>query len=112
MLGNISAPPALASEFPTKHMTAASHASTSVNVTFSNVFFNGGAVDLSLGKHTQLNIVLSFGPGQRDVYTHQAGKVASTGVSRGWFYSAFLWILVLSLSFKIGGLVCSRSFMS
>ncbi|KAI3817607.1 hypothetical protein L1987_11403 [Smallanthus sonchifolius] len=112
MLGNISAPPALASEFPTKYMASASQASSSVNVTFSNVFFNGGAVDVSLGKHTQLNIVLSFGSGQSDINSHQAGKVVNSSASRGWLYSAFLWILMLSLSFKIGSLVCFRSFMS
>ncbi|KAL8228611.1 hypothetical protein R6Q59_001419 [Mikania micrantha] len=110
MLGNISAPPASASEFPTKYMASASQASSSVNVTFSHVFFNGGEVDLSVGnKNTQLNIILSFGSGQREVSSHQAGKVVS---SRGWLYCAFLWILVLSLSFKIGSMVCSRSFMS
>ncbi|KAK9064060.1 hypothetical protein SSX86_017932 [Deinandra increscens subsp. villosa] len=112
MLGNISAPPALASEFPTKYMASGSQVSSSVNVTFSNVFFNGGAVDLSLGKHTQVNIVLSFGTGHGDVNSHQPGKVVNSGVSRAWFYCAFIWILVLSLSFKIGGMVCSRSFMS
>ncbi|KAJ0764100.1 putative transcription factor NAM family [Helianthus annuus] len=113
MLGNISAPPALAAEFPTKYMASASQASSSVNVTFSNVFFNGGVVDLPLGKHAQLNIVLSFGStGQSDVNSHQAGKVVDSAVPRSWFYSAFLWILVLSFSFKIASLVCSRSFMS
>lgn len=119
MLGNISAPPAFASEFPTKYMASASQASSSVNVTsgmihIGNVSFNGGAVDLSLGKHTQLNIVLSFGLGQREVNSvklHQAGK-ANSLASRSWFYCAFVWILVISLSFKIGSMVCSRSFMS
>lgn len=119
MLGNISAPPAFASEFPTKYMASASQASSSVNVTsgmisIRNVSFNGGAVDLSLGKHTQLNIVLSFGLGQREINpanSLEAGK-ANPIASRSWFYCVFLWILVLSLSIKIGSLVCSRSFMS
>ncbi|PWA60367.1 NAC domain containing protein 2 [Artemisia annua] len=114
MLGNIAAPPAFASEFPTKYMAAASQPSSSGMIQFGNVSFNGGAVDLSLGKHTQVNIVLSFGLGQREVNSfnsHQAGKVNSSA-SRGWFYCAFIWILMLSLSFKIGSLVCPRAFMS
>ncbi|KAI3816166.1 hypothetical protein L1987_15856 [Smallanthus sonchifolius] len=52
------APPALASKFPTKYMASTALTSSSVNITFSNVFFNGGAVDLSSRRHTQLNIVL------------------------------------------------------
>lgn len=112
MLGNISAPPAFASEFPTKYMASGSQGQSSVNVTsgmihISNVSFGGGAMDLSLGKNTQLNIVVSFNMGQGD----NSGKVNSGG-SRSWYYCVFLWILVLSLSFKIGSLVCPRSFMS
>ncbi|XP_076928743.1 NAC domain-containing protein 78-like [Bidens hawaiensis] len=112
MLGNLSAPPALAAEFPTKYMTSASQASSAVNVTFSNVFFKEGVVDLPLGKHTQVNIVVSFGPGQRDISAYQSEKVVNAGAPRGWFYSSFLWISVLCFSFKIGSLVCSKSFMS
>ncbi|XP_071732949.1 NAC domain-containing protein 78-like [Rutidosis leptorrhynchoides] len=119
MLGNIPAPPAYASEFPTKYMASASRPSSSVNVAsgmihFGNVSFNGGAVDLSLGKHTQLNIVLSFGLGQREVSSATSDQIVKTisTASRSWFYCALMWILVLSLSFKIGSLVCSRSFMS
>ncbi|XP_071687636.1 NAC domain-containing protein 78-like [Rutidosis leptorrhynchoides] len=119
MLGNISAPPAFASEFPTKYIDSAFQASNLLNVTSSmirtgNVSFNGGAVDLSLRKHTQLNIVLSFGLGQQEVSyatSHQVVKPNPMG-SRSWFYCVFVSILVLSLSFKIGSLVCSRSFMS
>ncbi|XP_076961064.1 NAC domain-containing protein 78-like [Bidens hawaiensis] len=98
MLGNIAAPPAFASEFPTK-LASVSQAASSVNI-----FFNGGVVDLSLGKHTQLNIVFSFGSGQRVVNTHEAGKV-NLGADHGWFYCAFRWAMVLCLSFKIGSLV-------
>lgn len=114
MLENISAPPAFASEYPAKYMASGSRGQSSVNVTsgmihISNVSFGGGAMDLSLGggKKTQLNIVVSFDMGQRG----NSGKVNSGG-SRGWFYCVFLWILVVSLSFKIGSLVCSKSFMS
>ncbi|GJR72946.1 NAC domain-containing protein 53-like protein [Tanacetum coccineum] len=81
MLGNIAAPPAFASEFPTKYMAATSQPSSSGMIQFGNVSFNGGAVDLSLGKHTQVNIVLSFGLRQREVNSsnsHQAGKVNSS----------------------------------
>ncbi|XP_024991675.1 NAC domain-containing protein 78-like [Cynara cardunculus var. scolymus] len=113
MLGNISAPPAFASEFPTKYLASEALGSTHVTSGMirisSNVSFGEGAVDLSLGKHAQLNIVLSFGVGQRGVnHPHEGGKANS----RNWFYCVFLWILVLSLSFKIGSLICPRSLMS
>lgn len=118
MLGNISAPPAFASEFPAKYLAAASQASTSVRVTtgmirIRDVSFTGTKLDWSLAKNGHLDIVLSLGLDQND---HQSvglnpGK-ANSGVSRSWFYCLFLWIMVLSLSFKISSLVCPRSYMS
>ncbi|KAJ9553718.1 hypothetical protein OSB04_017763 [Centaurea solstitialis] len=115
MLGNISAPPAFASEFPpTKYLASEALGSTHVTSGMiqisSNVSFGGGAVDLSLGKHAQLNIVLSFGVGQRGVdHPHEVGKANSN--TRSWLYCVLLWILVVSLSFKIGRLICPRSLM-
>ncbi|KAI3734681.1 hypothetical protein L6452_14156 [Arctium lappa] len=113
LLGNIAAPPAFASEFSTKYLASealgSSHVTSGMIRISSDVSFGGGAVDLSLGKHAQLNIVLSFGMGQRGVdHPHEGGKASS----RSWFYCILLWILVVSLSFKIGSLICPRSLMS
>lgn len=124
MLGNISAPPAFASEFPSKYMASASQASTSVRVTtgiirIRNVSFTGGKLDCSLAKNGHLDIVLSFGLERNDVNStnsHEIDSLSSrksnSSLSRSWFYCMFLWIMVLSLSFKISSLVSPRSFMS
>ncbi|KAK9061301.1 hypothetical protein SSX86_018481 [Deinandra increscens subsp. villosa] len=119
MLGNISAPPAFASEFPTKYLAAASQASTSVRVTtgmirIRDVSFTGSKLDWSFGKNGHLNIVLSFGVEQSEVNpvnSHETPRKPNS-VSRSWFYCLFLCIMVLSLSFKIRSLVCPRSYMS
>lgn len=123
MLGNISAPPAFASEFPSKYLAAASQASTSVRVTtgiirIRDVTFTGSKVDWSLGKNGHLNVVLSFGLEQgvvNSVNSHESYGLTSrkpNSVSRSWFYCIFLCIMVISLSFKIRSLVCPRSYMS
>lgn len=122
MLGNISAPPAFASEFPAKYLAAASQASTSVRVTtgmirITDISFTGSKLDWSLGKNGHLDIVLSFGVKQNDAESgiaHQTAgpRKANSAVPRSWFYCIFLWIMVLSLSFKISSLVCPRSYMS
>ncbi|KAL4576807.1 hypothetical protein LXL04_012907 [Taraxacum kok-saghyz] len=123
MLGNISAPPAFASEFPSKYLAAAaSQASTSVRVTtgmirIPDVSFTGTKLDWSMGKNGHLDIILSLQLNQNDV--NQSGGLTNSGIGkadsgepRSWFYCLFLWIMVLSLSFKISSLVCPRSYMS
>ncbi|KAK1409642.1 hypothetical protein QVD17_36171 [Tagetes erecta] len=123
MLGNISAPPAFASEFPSKYLAAASQASTSVRVTtgiirIRDVTFTGSKLDWTLGKNGHLNVVLSFGLEQSEVNSvnsHESYGLTSrkhSSVSRSWFYCLCLCIMVLSLSFKIRSLVCPRSYMS
>ncbi|KAL8210626.1 hypothetical protein R6Q57_005063 [Mikania cordata] len=125
MLGNISAPPAFGSESPAKYMASASQASTSVRVTtgmirISEVTFTGcSKLDWSLGKNVYLNITLSLHLEQSEVNSvnsHETfGPVSQKPDSSGprsWFYCFFLWIMVLSLSFKISSLVCPRSYMN
>ncbi|KAI3799667.1 hypothetical protein L1987_34966 [Smallanthus sonchifolius] len=120
MLGNISAPPAFASEFPAKYLAAASQASTSVRVTtgmirIRDISFTGSKLDWSLGKNGHLNIVLSFGLEQSEVNSvnsHETYAQKANSVSRSWFYCLFLWVMVLSLSLKIRSLICPRSCMS
>ncbi|CAH1438066.1 unnamed protein product [Lactuca virosa] len=111
MLGNISAPPAFASEYPSKYLAAAaSQASTSVRVTtgmirIRDVSFTGTKLDWSLGKNGHLDIVLSL-------RLDQDRSVVGKGHSRSWFFCLFLCIMVVSLSSQISSLICPRSYMS
>ncbi|KAK9078731.1 hypothetical protein SSX86_002788 [Deinandra increscens subsp. villosa] len=124
MLRNISAPPAFGSESTAKYLAAASQASTSIRVTtgmirIRDVSFTGSKLDWSMGKNGHLNIFLSFQLEQEEVNSvnsHETPGLTSrkpdSSIPRSWFYCLFLWILVLSLSFKIRSLVCPRSYMS
>ena len=71
ILDNIPAPPAFASEFPSKeaalHLySTTSQSSSSVHVTASmiqinNATSNANGVDWPFGKHGHINVILSFG---------------------------------------------------
>lgn len=109
MLGNIPAPPAFASEFPKDaalRLNAAAQASSSVHVTAGLIQIS----DLTLnGKHGNYNIFLSFdfsqggqNPASLESISH--GKT----VSGGWFYFLFFWVLILSISFKVGSYIYAR----
>ncbi|KAK4353620.1 hypothetical protein RND71_025814 [Anisodus tanguticus] len=120
MLGGISAPPAFASEFPSKNaalrMNSSSEASSSIHVTgliqITNMTMSGNGTDGLVGKHGNYNVILSLGLSHRgdnsgsleSVATILPGKKMST-VSWCWFYYLFMWILILSTSFKIGTLI-------
>ncbi|KAL7614340.1 hypothetical protein Lser_V15G08169 [Lactuca serriola] len=118
MLGNISAPPAFASEYPSKYLAAAaSQASTSVRVTtgmirIRDVSFTGTKLDWSLGKNGHLDIVLSLRLDQDQNQNQSVVGKGHSGVSRSWFFCLFLCIMVVSLSSQISSLICPRSYMS
>ncbi|KAI3474343.1 hypothetical protein Pfo_029177 [Paulownia fortunei] len=124
MLGSIPAPPAFAAEFPSKdaalRLNSLSQPSSSVHVSAGMIQIrnlttdcNGG--DQSLGKPENFNIILSFGFSRGDDGSASLesslsilpGKTVST-LSRGWFYFIFFWILILSMSFKIGTCICAK----
>ncbi|EYU39671.1 hypothetical protein ABFS82_06G183400 [Erythranthe guttata] len=114
MLGKIPAPPAFASEFPLKdaalRLNSLSQPSSSVHVTAGMIqITDGRGGDQLLGKHENFNIVLSFGfsANMDSSFSALPGKAAST-VSRGWLYFMFLWVLILSVSFKIGICICAK----
>ncbi|XP_071706328.1 NAC domain-containing protein 53-like [Rutidosis leptorrhynchoides] len=118
MLGNMSAPSAFAS---TKYLAAASQASTSVRVTtgmirITDISFTGSKLDWSFNKNGHLDIILSFGLKPNYIESEDSHELtsrkANSVVSRSLFYCIFLWIMVLSMSFKISSLVCPKSFMS
>lgn len=123
MLGNIPAPPAFASEFPSKdaalRLNAAS--SSSIHVTagmirIENMSSGGTGMDWSFGKNGNVNIILSFGLPQREdgpaaslvsmasLFSGKSGPM----VSRGWLYLMFFWVLILSVSYKIGTCICAK----
>lgn len=121
MLGGIPAPPAFASEFPSKdaafRMNSSSEASSSIHVTagyiqIRNITMSGNGTDGLVGKHGNYNILLSFGLSQHadssasleSVISILPGKTISTA-SWCWFYYLLSWILILSMSFKIGTLI-------
>ncbi|PHT61330.1 NAC domain-containing protein 13 [Capsicum annuum] len=120
MLGGIPAPPAFASEFPSKNaafrMNSSSEASSSIHVTgliqITNMTMSGNAADGLLGKHGNYNVTLSFSLSQHgdisapleSFVSVLPGKTTST-MSWYWFYYLFLWVLILSTSFKIGTLI-------
>ncbi|XP_016467787.2 NAC domain-containing protein 78 [Nicotiana tabacum] len=121
MLGGIPAPPAFASEFPSKdaafRMNSSSEASSSIHVTagyiqIRNITMSGNGTDGLVGKHGNYNILLSFGLSQHadssasleSVVSILPGKTISAA-SWCWFYYLFSWVLILSMSFKIGTLI-------
>ncbi|KAH0670391.1 hypothetical protein KY290_025811 [Solanum tuberosum] len=120
MLGGIPAPPAFASEFPSKsaalRMNSSSEASSSIHVTgfiqITNMTMSGNGMDELVGKHGNYNVILSLGLSQHgDSSAHLEsavsflpGKTIST-VSWCWFYYLFLWVLILSTTFKVGTLI-------
>ncbi|KAH7853689.1 hypothetical protein Vadar_005550 [Vaccinium darrowii] len=109
MLESIAAPPAFASEFPSKdaaalRLTSTSHSSNSIHVTagiirIRNTTFGGNGMHWSSSKDVDVDIVISFGFSHND-----ASLEAKSGsaMSWGWFYLLFLWVLIISMSFKIG----------
>ncbi|KAK2634125.1 hypothetical protein Ddye_028917 [Dipteronia dyeriana] len=124
MLGGIHAPPAFASEFPTKEaalrLNSMAQASSSVHVTagmirIRNVTLTGTGMDWSFGKNGDVNIVLSFDVSQSDASPANLVPVSSshsskTGslVSRSLFLLMFFWVLILSVSFKMGSYIYTK----
>lgn len=125
MLGSIAAAPAFASEFPTKdaalRLNSLAHPSSSVHVTagmirIRNITLSGAGLDWSVGKNGDMNIVFSFDLSQNVISPSSAsfvpagniysGKTGSV-VSRSLWLLVF-WIIILSVSFKIGSCVFAK----
>ncbi|CAL5343284.1 unnamed protein product [Camellia sinensis] len=119
MLGSIPAPPAFASEFPAKDVAFQLN---SASQSSSEVHFTAGMIQLrnmtlsqgywSLGKHTDVNMILTFGPPHNDSTSASSDRMANmplgkagSSMSRCWFYLMFAWILIISMSFKIGAYI-------
>lgn len=121
LLGDVSAPPALASEFPTKDATLRLNSASASSFRVSagilqtrNVTLGRAGVKLSYGKHDLANIVLSVGLSRGDGYSTNlqpsSGIVlekANSSISWGWFYFLLMWVVALSTSFKIATYIYS-----
>ncbi|XP_022765484.1 NAC domain-containing protein 78-like isoform X1 [Durio zibethinus] len=124
MLGSFPAPPAFASEFPSKDaalkLNSLTHASSSVHVTagmirIPNMTSSGNRLDWSYSKNGNVNLVLSFSLPQGDINSSSflpmarllSGKTGSV-VSRGWFVMMLFFVLIISVSLKFGTCIYTR----
>ncbi|XP_022957061.1 NAC domain-containing protein 53-like [Cucurbita moschata] len=123
MLGSIPAP--FSSQFTSKdagiHLNSAPQASSSVRVTagmiiIRNMALNGEEVNNLYGKNSDLNFIYLYGIIEGDIDSSQL--LPTTGVhssksgplmSRYFMYFFILfWVLILSVSFKVGSCIRSR----
>lgn len=123
MLGSIPAPPAFAAEFPTKdaaHQLNSIASSSSVHVTagmirIQHMNLDGNGMDWSNGKSGDVDLLLSYTLPQaaadsaamvpmEGIFSGKTGSV----VSKGWFLFMFIWVLIISVSFKVGNYIYTR----
>ncbi|KAI4373057.1 hypothetical protein MLD38_011223 [Melastoma candidum] len=125
MLGSFPAPPAFAAEFPSKDVTlrlnAIAQPSSSVHVTagivrIRNLSLSNAGMNLFVGKNGELNIILSFGIS--NAQDAAADRVFSSGMPRGksnsavswsWLLCLFFWVLLLSVTVKVGSSIHTRN---
>lgn len=117
MLGAIPTPSSFASQFQTKDAAMRLHAaqsSGSVHVTAGMIRISNMtlAADSGMGwsydKNGNLNVVLSFGVVQRDDALSASGSKTETTATRAMLVFMCLWVLLLSVSFKIVTMVSAR----
>lgn len=123
MLGSIPAPPAFAAEFPAKeaaHQLNSIASSSSVHVTagmirIQHMNLDGNGMDWSNGKSRDVDLLLSYTLPQaaadsaamvpmEGIFSGKTGSV----VSKGWFLFMFIWVLIISVSFKVGNYIYTR----
>lgn len=107
MLGTIPAPPAFAAEFP---LQDAVYRLSSVARSSSSVHVNAGS-----RKHGNFRLILSFGfahgdDGSASLESRVSLFPGKNGSSmlRGWFFFMFMWVLILTMSFKLGAYICAN----
>ncbi|KAE8721546.1 NAC domain-containing protein 17 [Hibiscus syriacus] len=119
MLGSFPAPPAFASEFPSKDamhkLNAASQASSSVRVTagmirVTDMASSGNRLDWTYNKNGSVNVVLSFNLPQGDINSSSFLPLAGllSGKTRGRVFLMLIWVLIISASLKMGSCIRSR----
>ncbi|RZC70564.1 hypothetical protein C5167_033677 [Papaver somniferum] len=122
MLGSIPAPPAFAAEFPTKEATILGQTSTSlssssihvtagmIHITSSMTVSGNGKDDWLWRKNGGVDILLPYGLTSNETMAmeHLMSSKTVSVVARSSFYLIFLWVLILSVSCKIGSYVYTR----
>ncbi|KAI3917175.1 hypothetical protein MKX01_003624 [Papaver californicum] len=122
MLGSIPAPPAFAAEFPTKETTILGQTSTSlssstihvtagmIHITSSMTVSSNGKDDWLWRKNGGVDILLPYNLTSNEAMTveHLMSNKAVSVVARSSFYLIFLWVLILSVSCKIGSYIYTR----
>ncbi|KAI3933360.1 hypothetical protein MKW98_006719 [Papaver atlanticum] len=122
MLGSIPAPPAFAAEFPTKEATVLGQTSTSlssssihvtagmIHITSSMTVSGNGKDDWLWRKNGGVDILLPYGLTSNEAMTveHLMSSKTVSVVARSSFYLIFLWVLILSVSCKIGSYIYTR----
>nr|QSD99905.1 NAC family transcription factor [Melilotus albus] len=110
LLANIPAPPAFASEFPTKEFAIGIHpaaeSSNSAHITtgmisITDISYRGNAIDWMAGKNGGINTIISTGFTQTAA-TGLVCKKTAFMLSHGWVYLMGFSVMILSLSLKIG----------
>uniref|UniRef100_M4CNL6 NAC domain-containing protein n=1 Tax=Brassica campestris TaxID=3711 RepID=M4CNL6_BRACM len=102
-----------ASQFQTKARLHAGQPSGSVHVTAGIIRISNMNLAADMGwsydKNNNLNVVLSFGSVQRDDgMSSSVNKTGGVPATRAMLIFLCLWILLLSVSFKIGTMVSAR----
>ncbi|XP_058788358.1 NAC domain-containing protein 78-like [Vicia villosa] len=114
LLARIPAPPAFASEFPTKEFAIGSSNSAHITagmsmISITDITFGDNAMDWMVGKNGGFHTIMSSGFPQTDV--NSATLVPTSGLvcsktafmlSHGWVFLMGFSVVILSLSFKIG----------
>ncbi|MCL7028522.1 hypothetical protein MKW94_025777 [Papaver nudicaule] len=122
MLGSIPAPPAFAAEFPTKESAILGQTSTSlssssihvtagmIHITSSMTVSGNGKDDWLWRKNGGVDVLLPYGLTSNEAMTveHLMSSKAVSVVARSSFYLIFLWVLILSVSCKIGSYIYTR----
>ncbi|XP_010485171.1 PREDICTED: NAC domain-containing protein 53-like [Camelina sativa] len=106
MLGAIPAPPAFASEFPTKaaaFQLNAGQSSGSVHVTAGMITISESNMGWSYDKNANRDLILSY----RLVQENASGKLGNS-LTRAMLIFMCFWVLILSVSFKVSTLVTSQ----
>ncbi|KAH0887735.1 hypothetical protein HID58_050164 [Brassica napus] len=102
-----------ASQFQTKDRLHAGQSSGSVHVTAGIIRISNMTLAADMGwsydKNNNLNVVLSFGLVQRDDgMSSSVNKTGGVPATRAMLIFICLWVLLLSVSFKIGTMVSAR----
>lgn len=103
MLGSIPAPPAFGAELPANHAALRLNSYSPVHVTAGVIQVKSYETDWSLSKDGGYSIIFSFGLSRGNMISSEKSTAA---MSKGWINVVLFSVLALSVSFKLGALIC------